>query len=355
MSTRARVLARGFAWREAARWKMERDPLLDALNIDGDLMEVYRVLLVNGAQQPEMLAHLAEMPLERVRQAVAELLELTLIRPSLDRPGELIAVGPHLGLRLLMARAQEELARRQAWLEETRDQTAEIITEYGLEVPGGEASGLEVLHGMDEIRARLEAMAEECREEVMAIHPSSALPEEAIEAAKPVDQRAFRRGVKFRTIYLDPIAQDKPSLDYIAWGREQGASVRTRPVLPLRLVVVDRRVAIVANDSDRARGATVLYEPAVVHALCALFEIYWETAAPVDHPACTAHPHPDGLTSAHVRTLALLATGAKDDAIARMLHVSVRTERRIVAELMAALKASSRFEAGVKAARLGWI
>jgi sugar-specific transcriptional regulator TrmB len=354
MSVKKHELARGFRGRDGTDLPTG-DPLLEGLSIDGRLLEVYRMLLLHGAQQPQGLARLAGMPEDHVREAIGELTRLTLIRPSLDRPGEMIAVDPHLGLRLLMARAQEDLARRQAWLEKTRDYTSAIIAEYGLNVRKDNSGGIEVLHGLDEIRARLEAMAEECREETMSLHPYGALPEESIKAAKPVNRRALRRGVILRAIYLDQIVQDKASLDYIDWIREQGGDVRTSPKLPLRLLIIDRRVAIMATDVDHARSATILYEPAVLRALCALFEVHWEMAHSWSAPPFAPFSHPDGLTRAHVQTLALLSKGAKDDAIARTLGVSVRTERRIVAEIMTVLNANSRFEAGAKAARMGWV
>ncbi|MGW4381014.1 response regulator transcription factor [Kitasatospora sp. NPDC004531] len=53
--------------------------------------------------------------------------------------------------------------------------------------------------------------------------------------------------------------------------------------------------------------------------------------------------------------LVLLAQGLTDAAAAKRLSVSVRTERRMVAELMHRLGASSRFDAGVRAARRRWI
>jgi DNA-binding CsgD family transcriptional regulator len=53
--------------------------------------------------------------------------------------------------------------------------------------------------------------------------------------------------------------------------------------------------------------------------------------------------------------LVLLAQGLTDDAAAKRLCVSVRTERRMVADLLRRLNAGSRFEAGVKATRLGWL
>ncbi|WP_165945224.1 hypothetical protein [Micromonospora sp. KC723] len=51
----------------------------------------------------------------------------------------------------------------------------------------------------------------------------------------------------------------------------------------------------------------------------------------------------------------MLASGAKDDAIARSLGVSARAVTRTVGELTTVLGAGSRFQAGVRAAKLGWL
>ncbi|WP_238430957.1 LuxR C-terminal-related transcriptional regulator [Frankia nepalensis] len=53
--------------------------------------------------------------------------------------------------------------------------------------------------------------------------------------------------------------------------------------------------------------------------------------------------------------LRLLADGAKDEAAARSLGVSVRTVRRMVADLMRRLDARSRFQAGILAKHRGWL
>ncbi|GAA1230337.1 hypothetical protein GCM10009665_20920 [Kitasatospora nipponensis] len=55
------------------------------------------------------------------------------------------------------------------------------------------------------------------------------------------------------------------------------------------------------------------------------------------------------------KLLGLLAEGLTDAVAAKRLSVSVRTERRMVAELMTRLGASSRFDAGVKAVRRRWV
>jgi DNA-binding NarL/FixJ family response regulator len=53
--------------------------------------------------------------------------------------------------------------------------------------------------------------------------------------------------------------------------------------------------------------------------------------------------------------LEALGSGAQDEQIARRLGLSLRTVRRRVAELMEELGAQSRFQAGVEAARRGWL
>jgi len=53
--------------------------------------------------------------------------------------------------------------------------------------------------------------------------------------------------------------------------------------------------------------------------------------------------------------LRLLAGGLTDETAARRLGISVRTARRQMAALMGMLEASSRFQAGHKAAQRGWL
>jgi DNA-binding CsgD family transcriptional regulator len=83
-------------------------------------------------------------------------------------------------------------------------------------------------------------------------------------------------------------------------------------------------------------------------------------AQPGDAAAGTDQPAPGGadeqaLSAAELLLLALLADGLKDEAVARALGVSVRTVRRMVAELMHRLDARSRFQAALLAQRKGWL
>jgi DNA-binding NarL/FixJ family response regulator len=62
-----------------------------------------------------------------------------------------------------------------------------------------------------------------------------------------------------------------------------------------------------------------------------------------------------GLRTLAPSLLDALASGSEDEAAARALGMSLRTYRRRVAELMAAVGATSRFQAGLRARELGLV
>ncbi|MFE6869935.1 DNA-binding response regulator [Kitasatospora sp. NPDC057692] len=111
-------------------------------------------------------------------------------------------------------------------------------------------------------------------------------------------------------------------------------------------VVIDRRTAILAGPPVRGvRPYTVVHTPEVVDGVRSLFRATWETAT--DLADCAAPPPPLDDRARHI--LRTLAAGHTDEAGARLLGVSLRTYRRRVAELMTALGATSRFQAGLLA------
>lgn len=110
-------------------------------------------------------------------------------------------------------------------------------------------------------------------------------------------------------------------------------------------IIIDRRTAILAGAPVRGvRTYTVVQTPEVVDGVRSLFRATWETAT--DLADCTAPPP---LTEQARHILRALAAGHTDEAGARLLGLSVRTYRRRVAELMTALGATSRFQAGLLA------
>lgn len=132
-----------------------------------------------------------------------------------------------------------------------------------------------------------------------------------------------------------------------------GGQSRTVPTLPIRMVIVDRRIALVPIDPDNPRlGALELQSPGIVAALIALFEQIWRTACPFGENRLV---DVQGLKPIERELVRLLATGHTDEAAARKLAVSLRTVQRMATSLLERLGAASRFQAGVEASRRGWL
>ncbi|MFJ7247270.1 LuxR C-terminal-related transcriptional regulator [Kitasatospora sp. NPDC098652] len=156
------------------------------------------------------------------------------------------------------------------------------------------------------------------------------------------------------TLYQDSVRNDPATLAYAQWMTDAGGQVRTAPVLPPRMLVFDRQVAVLPIDPmDTRRGALCTREEGIVAALLALFQQAWDTAVPLG--ADRQRETDTGLNPTEKELLKLLATGLTDEAAGKRLGVSLRTVRRQMAALMERLDATSRFEAGLKAAQRGWL
>ncbi|MFE7529056.1 helix-turn-helix domain-containing protein [Kitasatospora sp. NPDC057542] len=327
--------------------------MLTALGLDKVSETVYRAMLAHPQEGVAALGARLALPEQQVRQALDTLSELALLRPSADREGELRAVSPEVGMEILMARQQAELAAQQLRIEASRAAAAQLIAEYADLRPASGQPGVEQLTGLDQIRDRLTTLTREVREEVMTFSPDGGQKPENIEAAKPLNLDLLERGVRMRTVYLDSLRNSPHTVEYVNWLVSHGGQVRTVPALPTRMIVVDRTTAVIPIRSDSsAAGAVVLTGQGMLAALCALFETVWADAQPV---GTITRLNERGLSAQEQAAVTLLADGHTDDAIAKRLGVSPRTARRIATDLMERLDARSRFQAGVRAAQAGWL
>ncbi|WP_412076449.1 hypothetical protein ACLF6K_13000 [Streptomyces xanthophaeus] len=130
-------------------------------------------------------------------------------------------------------------------------------------------------------------------------------------------------------------------------------SIRVATTRAREAVIVDGRVAFlpgIGSGSGTGPGHATVRIPGVVRALEALFAGAWDRAVPLaDYDRLRYCARSEAASS----VLAHLGAGLTDDAGAREMRVSLRTYRRHVAELMRALGASTRFEAGARAVELG--
>ncbi|WP_328769484.1 helix-turn-helix domain-containing protein [Streptomyces sp. NBC_00286] len=328
--------------------------MLETLGLDETAENVYRAMLGRPQADLSDLRQHLDISEASLRAALDRLSELALVRQAQDDPQCFRAVDPAVSMKVLIARQEERLAAEQQRVEQTRLAVTKLMADFAASRPRKHPSDVEQLDGIDEIRDRINVLCREVQSEVMTLAPGGGQSAASMEAAKPQDAELLRRGVTMRTVYLDSVRNSPSTLKYAKWLTELGGQVRTVPSLPIRLMVLDRKFAVLPTDGDNsAAGAMILTGSGALVALSAFFESVWENGRPLGVSATQRDEQ--GLTSQESEALRLLGQGFTDEAIAKRLGVSSRTARRIAADLMETLQARSRFQAGARAVAREWL
>ena len=330
--------------------------MLKEIGLGQDAEYAYRTLLKAPTAEVQVMAEQFGWSVDRVSTALAELSELSLVRPSLENRDSSRPVDPELGLKMLIQSQEMELLKLQQTLSQSKLAVARLIADYRDEEHRLAPSTVKLASGPDAIQAAIEKVSHECRDRVEVFLPGGAQPAVSLQQSRPLDLMLLERSVRVRCVYLDSIRNDRPTSEYAQWLGEQGGQVRTVAQLPLRMIIWDRRVALVPVDPlDPDLGAFLLSSPGPVGALQALFEQIWRVGSRFGEDRDRCRNSEGAPADQESAVLGLLAAGLTDEVIARKLGVSVRTSRRITAELMSRLGARSRFQLGALAAQRGWL
>ena len=346
----------------AERLRDSGEEVFKALGMDSVCTRVYMQMLAEPEATTADIAARLAMDETDVSSALDALADLTLLRAAREAPGELVPVSVERALQILLRRSTEQLALHRTGIATLQSALEELLASpsdhrgAGRALSGPQAR-IEMVQGLDAIQTRLEELMTRAAVEVASIVPGGPQPVRTLEAARPLNEDLARRGLSLRSIYHQSMRTDHYNLDYARWLQSLGVEVRCVPVVPLRMIVIDRSVAIVPFDPDHAgQGALVVHEPGIVQPLLVLFEQHWESADPLEPVALPQGDDEDFRPSAQeLALLRLLAAGHTDEGAAKRLGISVRTARRIMAGLMDRLAASSRFEAGFKTAERDWL
>ncbi len=328
------------------------DSMLQRLGLDRLTYVVYMQLIAGRRREADELAAHLGVPADEVRTALERLAELELLRPTGEDVGEL--VDPRLALKTLLLRRMSGIEDRLREFEEDRAAVTALIDRYAEARPGGLEPGFAYVNGRAAVTDRLSELSDAADTEWLALLPDGPPSASWLEPLQEAHRKVVARGVASRAVTTDSVRGDTRLALRAVWEAEPDCQVRTLPSLPVHLLLVDRRLALLPTDPrDPWHKVVQISVPGVVEALTCLFERSWEDAVPLDSSGPGLDEH--GLSPREKELLRLMARGLNDEAIRRRLGVSLRTVRRIVAELCVRLKAASRFEAGYQAAKRGWI
>ncbi len=325
------------------------DDALAALGLTQSEALVYRALVTSGTTELGDLARRCDLSEDEARHAASALERRRLVSRSISAPGHWIASPPAVALRALLNDRRHELERAELV-------TAQLAEAYRAEVVGEVHDLVEVVVGAEAVAQRFHQLQLGAESEISTFVTSR--PAVVSSAENEAEDVATQRGVKYRIVLERDGLSHEPQ-EKVAEVLRADQEIRVVDRLPTKLVIADRRTAMVPVETDASMpAALVVHARGLVGTLLALFDSVWSTAWPL----VLVSPDADELTEVDrgpdeidLQVLSLLLSGASDERVAKQLDVSLRTVQRRVRALMDASGAATRIQLGWSASERGWV
>ena len=295
---------------------------LGALGIGEASERVYRTVLRQPGLTIEQLGLTTGRAPDDLRSDLEALIERDLVR-IVDNA--IRAEPPSFALRKNVARETRRIADSARALEQVEAELRRYVLEH--QVSQRAEWGplpVDVIPGPQLIDV-LETLVATTSGEMLFLRPDQWMQPDGLQMDRHV-VAAVSAGRKSRAIYPLTLVDDAP--ESVRLRTQAGEQIRMRAEVPSRLAIFGGEAAVLP---DRWGGgpigtAMLLREASVVQACRALFEELWTRG-----------------------------TGVPGYQVARATGLSLRTVRRRIAALLADLGVDTRFQAGMEAARRGWL
>jgi len=275
--------------------------------------------------------------------ALALLLDLGLVTRERE---DVVAIDP----TLVQSRVVAPLGVQAADLLAESSEWANAFAELGQVYRRTNSVGgpLTEIAGLANINRFLQSVVADADSELLTAQPAGARSAATLKVALARDTRALENGVTMRTLYQHSARRSSATSEYVAAVTRLGAQVRTLDEFFNRLIVVDRRLAIVPGAAG-TDVAIAIHDPGLVAYLADIFERYWERATEfTDRDDSTRRAIAEDVFNMTAR---MLLEGHSDNASAKRMGVSTRTYASYVAALKDEFGVETRFQLGHAMAR----
>lgn len=267
-----------------------------------------------------------------------------------------VPASPSTALQAMLNREEERLAVRARQVDEAKHALERLAEDHRVGQVRRWDSAPTQLVVAEEVRPALVDLARATSGPFRSAHVLLGPYAEAEDELTRLVARQVREGRRADAVYPTSVLDDPDQLAHVRFWSTQGERARFARRVPVQFLLFGDEAAVLPaapGPADRSGDPQhlVVRDRALVGAIRALFDLLWERSAGLPRGAGGEDDTPEGRQA----VLELLALGAKDEAIARQLGVSLRTVRRRVAYLLDELGASTRFQAGMEAAKRGLV
>ncbi|MFE3495355.1 helix-turn-helix domain-containing protein [Streptomyces sp. NPDC059175] len=324
--------------------------MLGVIGLDARQESAYRTLVALGAAEVTDLAHRLALPETDTERTLRRLERNGLAAQSSAGADRWVAAPPGAALGALLTQHRHELEQAELaaalLAEEYRAEAAETAVHDLIEVVTGASAVTRRF-----LQLQLSATAEVC---ALVAGRAVGVPDAEGEGAG----LGARNGVVHRVVVGREVLAQPCGITELsaALGREEQVRVVER--VPTRLVVADRRTAMVPLSVRGSQpAALVVHESGLLESLVGLFEAVWREALPLrlgadDTLSEEGAPGPD---ATDLEVLSLLLAGMTDTSVAKQLDLGLRTVQRRVRGLMELAGVTTRLQLGWRAYEKGWV
>jgi sugar-specific transcriptional regulator TrmB len=323
---------------------------LDAIGIGKDEEQVYLCLLEHPRATVAELAGAAQLSPRRVQHLLDLIESKGLVTHTPQRPRQYILAAPEIAMEALILDREKELQHARGMMKDLHERAAR----HQQRVPKPMIELITNRDAASQVFNQLQATAQ--GEVLFLVRPPfliSSGPAPPPKADNITDAR--ERGVRYRGVVDSEYLALPGAVEHVRADVRAGDAVRVVPKLPFKMVLADRRIALIPLDLESSSSEVlVVRSSALLDALYALFEKLWDGAVPISlsRRGLETGGAPPRLPPGHEELLQLMAAGLNDKAIAHELGLSIRTLNRRILELTRSLNAKTRFQIGWRAARL---
>ncbi|MDQ1651862.1 MAG: hypothetical protein QOI35_1062, partial [Cryptosporangiaceae bacterium] len=227
--------------------------------LPADTAEVYQKLLTAGrfviAEHPELAAS----------DEVRRLIESGFARERyVDEPA-IVPVEPARAIEQAILVAQQRILDEQRLLARAREQMDSLQRSYFAGAEAGDpGASVEVLTDPKEIGALSVELAMSAQRDVANLETAHWRRPPDPRSAKVPPPEVLARGVRFRNIYARAVLDVPGSDEMIRRCIEGGWELRMLPELPMKMVLVDDRAALLPLDPTGVEGAVLVRSPVIV-------------------------------------------------------------------------------------------
>ncbi|MCL1799866.1 MAG: helix-turn-helix transcriptional regulator [Promicromonosporaceae bacterium] len=321
--------------------------MLQELGLSAAAERLYIQLFKHPSGDSQDLQILSQMSATEVADNLTVLRALGI---AMDAAVGVQVVSPAVATQILLEQQEAGLAHLQALIKRSQIAASKFVLEHQFDF---KSDSNERIFGRDLVFSRIAQLAQETVVRMDTFAPGGNYPTENIEASHRADSEMFKRNVKSRAIYVEACLTFPHVVAHLEWLIAHKAEVRITPELPVRMIISDRKTAILPLDiSNAMNGIVVVQDAGTVQALCALFDSKWQQSAEYGLSAPRAT---EDLSERDLVVLRLLAEALTDKQLAKRIGVKERTAQSAVETVRRKLGARNRFELGAIAAKEGLI